>query len=328
LHPLKAHDRKRFLSGLSDGETIYRPLQYLDLTGTTNVTLKTLSDADERPVLIRELGMAAHNRTVFKTYELIKGVQADLTEIRNACLSSETAKCEPDFSLVMKALAAISDAIEEARPDFVAVVSEPDDQSDNLAEVGGSSADIAVGKHPGQLINVNNHDHARALLKACMAYYAHSEPSSPVLLLLIEAERLIGAPLVKAVAALMPQNMETITVRLGDSGFALNASRLAELTKLISEGHEAGTGIQGDTLAGSDAAREAPGTGASSSDPGPVVINTRDNALTAIASVELWFTTVEASSPVPLLLSKAQSYASKNFQSIIADLITNSTETA
>jgi type VI secretion system protein ImpA len=272
--------------------------------------------------------MAAHNRTVFKTYELIKGVQADLTEIRNACLSSETAKCEPDFSLVMKALAAISDAIEEARPDFVAVVSEPDDQSDNLAEVGGSSADIAVGKHPGQLINVNNHDHARALLKACMAYYAHSEPSSPVLLLLIEAERLIGAPLVKAVAALMPQNMETITVRLGDSGFALNASRLAELTKLISEGHEAGTGIQGDTLAGSDAAREAPGTGASSSDPGPVVINTRDNALTAIASVELWFTTVEASSPVPLLLSKAQSYASKNFQSIIADLITNSTETA
>jgi type VI secretion system protein ImpA len=66
------------------------------------------------------------------------------------------------------------------------------------------------------------------------------------------------------------------------------------------------------------AAEAANGAGAS---PNAYSAQSRAEAMTLMAEVEQFYTAAEPSSPVPMLLAKANSFSNRDFKAILKDLI-------
>ncbi len=181
---------------------------------------------------------------------------------------------------------------------------------------------------------------AAQALAAAVDYFRRNEPASPTLLLVAQAQDLVGKSLHQILSALMPERTDHARFALGgDIPLNLPLQRLSELPGLTGDiGSDSATPDDGssDSWGSSswDAPAEAEETGDRSADaPAEVTpdlpqparpvasATTRQEALALLSAVARHFRQHEPASPIPLLLDRAAGYASKDFATLLKELM-------
>jgi type VI secretion system protein ImpA len=182
---------------------------------------------------------------------------------------------------------------------------------------GEQKADAAAGDRSGLMqvvrsvfrpdperakaLKIKSHAEAKAVLVRLEEYFQTKEPSSPSGLLVRQARMLVGRPLIEALEALAPAKVETMIIQVDKaSGFSLGVAKIRALS------------------ASDNSEPQAWETKASAS---TVPVETREDVFLAIHTVEEFLFETEPSSPVPMLLSQARSFMSKDFATIMRELL-------
>lgn len=143
---------------------------------------------------------------------------------------------------------------------------------------------------------------AAAALAAAGGYFARAEPSNPALLLVRQAEEMVGKSFIEVMRILVPSFVESAAINIGrDKVFDLPIERMASL---VTE---------------SDAA-PPPESGAEAQNTAFLVEN-RAQALALLGQVATFFRTAEPSSPIPFLIDRARDLAQRDFLSLLHDVL-------
>lgn len=311
VHPIAMAERRDALADLNQQIAIQQPLLFYSLTGSGEVTLRKLRVArgqgtalagDEDlslAVLSETLADPSNRKRVDAAHAAFAKLDDCLSRIDNACQSLEQSAFTPSFGDLKRIVSEALEAFVAARPELQTETDAPADPPAQEPDAPKAVSDKQIGA-------VLSHAHARKILEACEQYYRQAEPSSAALLLVTQARLLIGKPLVEAIETLLPAQAAQAVVDFGpQTGFALNMERLRSLT---AEGPAMIALAEGEPV-----------------DSVPV-ISDGQAAAGAMRSVEVYFQQAERSSPVPLLLQRARSYADKDFQALVAELIPNQTQ--
>jgi type VI secretion system protein ImpA len=141
---------------------------------------------------------------------------------------------------------------------------------------------------------------AAAALGGVATYFGRMEPSSPALLLVRQAEHLLGKSFAEAIRMLVPNHAETAAINIGRGWvFDLSVDRMAAL-----------------------AASSEPVQPTASEEPEAAVsVTSRAQALALLEQVSVFFRNVEPSSPVPFLADRARELAQRDFLSLLVDVL-------
>ena len=140
-------------------------------------------------------------------------------------------------------------------------------------------------------------------LAACLGYFRRMEPSSPAVLLIGQAQQLIGKSLIEVIQIMFPEHVDKAVLEIGDTlKFRLPLERLPA--------------PDGYADAESDDAGEA------AEKPAEVaVITTRAEAISGMRSVAAFYRQIEPSHPTPLLMDKACALAQHDFMSLLGNIL-------
>ena len=153
---------------------------------------------------------------------------------------------------------------------------------------------VAVGKITGPA-------EAAAALTAAGDYFAHHEPSSPTLLLVRQANQLLGKSFLEVMRVLVPNHVETAAIEIGRlESFSLPIERLSA----FGEGNGAFAQPNGDGTA-----------------PPVFTAGSRAEALALLDQVAAYLRVAEPSSPVPFLIERARDLAQRDFLSVLKALL-------
>jgi len=312
-------ERRDTLNDLAQQNTVLLPLQFAGLTGTTEVTLRKLriaagqatplsfEDEISSAMLQDSLAAPTNRKKVDESHGALLSLSQSLARIVATCQVNESHPFSPALDplqdLVTECLEAITDARADLRgAEIDAPPPRPAAEEPGQPEPVAPTAAAPQASDGQSRLQVDSHQEARQVLEACEAYYRHNEPSSAALLLVTQARVLIGRPLIEALETLLPQEAAKAIVEFGpQTGFVMNIDRLRALS--------------------SDGAGQSPEPAAESPSAPAPVIETSADAVDALRGVESFFRSYEKSSPVPLLLQRARSYADKDFRALVEELI-------
>jgi type VI secretion system protein ImpA len=157
-------------------------------------------------------------------------------------------------------------------------------------------------REPGQEVSgeITNFSDARAALGAIAAYYERREPSNPALLLVRQAEQLVGKSFLDALRVLVPGYVEDVKVQIGRTQvFDLPVERLSEFAFVES--------------------------GAEETEVAEFSVTNRENALQLLAKVSAFYHATEPSSPVPYLIERARNFAGRDFLGLLREMLPRDT---
>lgn len=317
-HPQDTADRRGALEELGAATTVVTPLQYINLAGAGEVSLRKYMAATGQsepregevglngPTMLGELGSPSNKGAVDQSWKLIEAALDAIQRIKGACLRGDR-----PFTIGLVAtgetLIEMRNLIGQARPDLQGSLTP-------AAPVAASETDVFTSGDTATMVApamstvpslapqvIPSQAAARQALKAIELFFARYEPSSATLLLVTQARLLVGKPLVEAIETLLPDDLNKTRIDFGpNTGFSMSMDRLRLLSKELA------------TLA--PAEPEA--------DPGPPpVITTRAEVAAWLRDVDDYFRKREPASPIPLLLSRAKSYLDKDFSALISELI-------
>jgi type VI secretion system protein ImpA len=142
---------------------------------------------------------------------------------------------------------------------------------------------------------------AALALEAVAGYFRLSEPSSPVLLLVLQAQQMLGKSFVEALRMLLPSHVDSAAINIGkDRFFDLPVERMAGLL---------------------DAAEPASDQAARPAGAEPPTVTQRGQALALLEQVGAFYRLAEPSSPVPYLTDRARELAQRDFLSLLRDVL-------
>ncbi len=178
----------------------------------------------------------------------------------------------------------------------------PDETS--AAKTDDAEPDAPAGSAPA----IHSTSQAQAALAAAAAYFAQSEPSSPILLLIGQAQALVGRSFYEAMQVLLPEESPKARLRVGqEPAFVLLLERLASLPVVTAT--QGGDKIVTDIVDNETAADDASILPASD----------RRKAMILLQQVAAHFRRAEPSSPIPLLLDRAEGIAGKDFFGLLRE---------
>ena len=170
-------------------------------------------------------------------------------------------------------------------------------------EAGQGAEDGSAGASPRSSYSgqrVTSMAAAATALDAVANYFARSEPSSPALLLVRQAQQMLGKSFVEALRILVPAHAESAAINVGkDRFFDLPIERMAGLLD----------GMPTPDLAASENPEMA------------FSVENRGQALGLLDQVAAYFRNVEPSSPVPFLIDRARELAQRDFLSLLRDVL-------
>lgn len=311
LHPQPSRDRaerRASLEALASPTTVVLPLAHLCLLGRNDVSLRRhqvatgraaarLSEGDlpGQDVLAPLRGDAAA-RQVAGTHGLIGRALDAVSAIgRHSAAAAEGVT--PDLTALRQVLGDIHAMIGQARPELRPWTERAAAVDPVITPPTAPSPDAAA-----PVSAIGDRATAEAALGRVQDWLSRHEPSSAVLLLVVQARQLVGLPLIRAIEALMPDRAASVALHLGQgSGFVLPMDRLRDLT----------------ALALPDA---GPGSGATPPPPAPPIAS-RAEMIGLVQAVEAFFLRHEPSSPVPLVLSKARDLLDQDFGAVMRELL-------
>lgn len=318
LHPVDKSDRADALAELDALQTVIFPLDDAVLVKDRregDVTLRGWLVAHERVPrrsesdpydpggLVDALSRSEHADKVEQLHGMAESLTAALERITDAVQS--TGGPVPRLERLTDRVTALREMIRAARTDLAegeeaAEPGESDDAEDT--DTAAPQPSQAATFRPGQL---KSHAEARDHLIAVETYIRRFEPSSPALVLVVQARRLIGRPLVEALDVLLGSGAERARIEFGtESGFALQMSQM----RLLSDTDA--NDIPAEALEPADLPPHDP----------PAPVNNRDHAGKSLKQIEDFFRKVEPTSPIPILLFRAKATLGRDFQSLLREL--------
>ncbi|HUG60452.1 MAG TPA: hypothetical protein VMP03_01330, partial [Methylomirabilota bacterium] len=170
---------------------------------------------------------------------------------------------------------------------------DPSQALDAVAEDGDAEpeTDAASTAAPVRVGAIRSQADAAAALDAAIAYYQSYEPSSPAIPLIEQARASLGRSLYEVIAMLVPDHAATARIHVGaEPAFAVPL--------------------------------KAGANGCANPEPGPTAeISTRAEASALLEQVAHFYRQSEPSSPVPLLIDRARALGSRDFLSLLKDLL-------
>ena len=143
---------------------------------------------------------------------------------------------------------------------------------------------------------------AAAALDAATRYLSDAEPSSPALLLLRQAQALVGKPFLDAMKALFPEQVRHVAVAVAAPAiFRLPLTQLAE-NGVPTEDHE-GASVAEDR-----------------GEPVLVPVS-RADALSLLDGAASYYRAAEPSSPIPMLLDRARPLLGQDFMALVRSML-------
>lgn len=325
VHPRDPVERQNALEELNAQPTVIAPLDYAALitdrrsgeiiyrpygTGTGKITVREGEEPGDAGLATAALGSSENIAAVDALYAQLTGIRDGLKEVTAICQSAAQ-PCTPRFDKLMDKLGDFILLVETARPDLAGAAADAEDEGGAVAEVADGGEAPASGGSAGQTItmtavvgDIPNHRAAYRALKALEAYFVSTEPSSLALILVTQSRILIGRPLSEAFDALLENNSNYAVLNFGtEQGFSLSMYRMRELAT------QAG-------IPGAEALDEW-----QEGDPDPPVIVSRDHAGIVLKQIEEFFRQREPASPIPILLFKARNFLTKDFHSLVRELL-------
>jgi len=215
----------------------------------------------------------------------MQSIKASIAGIRSVWLDRAGFDNAPSFDvltpLVDRILAFVRTAIAKRDPSVA------------VSEEAGGEADTgeATAGAPSQFSTLPDIDTA---LASALAYFETNEPSSAAVLLIGQARHLLGRNLYEVMKVLAPTHADTARVFVGaDTSFTVPVNAIAEKPSLA-ETFERAT-------------------------PEPAA--SRAEAIALIDSIATHLRRAEPSSPLPWLLDRAKALASRDFVSLLKDLL-------
>ncbi|WP_293794672.1 type VI secretion system ImpA family N-terminal domain-containing protein [uncultured Bosea sp.] len=204
----------------------------------------------------------------------------------------------------------------------------------------GSAANTASFV-PGSLSSIL---HVKDTLSACLGYFRKTEPSSPAVLLIGQAQQLIGKSLIEVIQIMFPDHVDKAVIEIGDQRrFRLPLERLpapdgyeadseyqagSDSDESYSDSSDdAGDGYDSDAEASDETSEESDGEAIEAapapvvSVPSAIVIGSRADAVSAMRAVAAFYRQIEPSHPTPLLMDKACALAQHDFMSLLGNIL-------
>ena len=293
--------------------TVVNPLQFLPLIenrrhGTVTFRSYQIAKGELSSTGAEgELDLATIERIIGETdLDVLKSTSAGFSELAAVIATIKNLWRDKSGStqpLTFEKLSGVVDAIAiwlgqvvEAR-DPSAASANPESAASEDGESGSDSAVQTAADFP----KVSSSAIAAAALNAVAGYFARSEPSSPALLLVRQAQEMVGKSFVEAIRMLVPAHAEAAAVNIGrDRFFDLPIERMAALDP-------------GGQLA-------SPAAGSQDQDV-VFTVESRNQALFLLGQVAGYFRVSEPSSPIPLLADRARELAQRDFLSLLQDVL-------
>src|SRR5829696_5556396 len=260
--------------------------------------------------------MEADLPRLVETANHLRSLQTALGGIRATCVAKVGHEKAVSFDnlgpVAGNALAVLESIIVKRDPSGVPKAVAPERSAETAVQAGKTT------RYQG-LPSLGSTREAAAALAAAAAYFRRFEPSNPAVLLVRQAEELMGKSFLEVMRILMPNQAEQATVQIrGAQSFALPIERLSAL---ISDGDQAGSSEVEELAAGEDGSDcEVAHISNGAGEPF-CGVRTRDEALRLLVQVGNYYRAVEPSSPVPLLTERALSLAECDFLSLLRDLL-------
>jgi type VI secretion system protein ImpA len=151
---------------------------------------------------------------------------------------------------------------------------------------------------------VNSPATAGRALAAVAEYFSCNEPSNPALLLVKQAQALLGKSFLEVIQALVPDHLAKAAVNIGNEQyFPLPVQRLS-----------AAAG------AAEGAAAAAKGTGQGDTEV-QFEVRSRTEALRLLDQIGRYFSTAEPPSPIPFFTERASDLATRDFLSVLKTML-------
>jgi len=158
---------------------------------------------------------------------------------------------------------------------------------------------------------------AASALAAVSRYLDRFEPSNPALLLVRQAEQLIGKSLLEVMRILVPDFVDQAAIKVGKGQvFKLPIEKLS----LLASPGDSGRSDTAMVDTGNGQAGGAPATDAASPS-GSMVVSTRREAVGLLGEVGAYYRLAEPSSPVAVLMEGARELAERDFLSLLKELL-------
>jgi type VI secretion system protein ImpA len=312
------------LETLDDAAPVLLPLQYVRLIEDKRIGVISYrnymlaagevqpregEDLRDQATLDRAM-MEAELPALIERRRQIEAVQAALRTIEQICAerTGQRTNIEKLPALADKIFGLLNAII--AKRDPSAAVAEP---AETAAEAGDAAAPaaIVVGRIAGKA-------DAAAALAAIARYFNEAEPSNPALLLVRQAEQLMGKSLVEVMQVLMPSQFDRAKFWIGkDQAFDIPIERLAPFASI-------------EPVAGNGAAPEET---ADASEPGsdeqpepgaPRLVQGRGEAFALLEQVTAYFRVAEPSSPIALITERARTLGERDFLTLLKELLPGS----
>jgi len=325
IHPRDPVERQNALEELNAQPTVLAPLDYAALitdrrsgdiiyrpygTGSGKLTLREGEEPGDAGLATTALGSSENIAAVDALYAQLIALRDGLKEVTTICQRAAQ-PCTPRFDKLLDKLGDFILLVETARPDLAGAPAEETVEDGAFAEGVEGGEVPASGGAAGQTItmtavvgDIADHRAAYRALKALEAYFVSTEPSSLALILVTQSRILIGRPLSEAIDALLEQNANYAVLNFGtEQGFSLSMYRMRELAT------QAG-------IPGAEALDEW-----QEGDAEPPVIVSREHAGIVLKQIEDFFRQREPASPIPILLFKARNFLTKDFHSLVRELL-------
>lgn len=219
-----------------------------------------------------------------------------LTDIRNVC----TERAGFEQAMKLERLPALVDKMRALLNTYVA----KRDPSASLSTEAAVPGAELTGAGPVTVTgDVRSLGDAAAALAAVAAYFSRNEPSNPALLLVRQAEQLMGKSFMEIMQVLVPAHVDQAAINIGrDQVLHLPLQRLAELSATSSS-----ETVNGD---GSDTPAEL-----------PTEAKTRADAFKLLEQTAAFYRATEPSSPLPYLIERARNLADQDFLSLLKHVL-------
>jgi type VI secretion system protein ImpA len=307
--------RMAALESLDDMPPVIFPMQYLPLVNhrrlgpityrswmiATGEAKPREGEAIVEPAAIEAAMMEVELPALIETRGQFQGLQSALGNLRGICVdragADRAAKLERLPDLVGKILKLLEGVVIKRDPSLATAQADTAEMADGNAAPAGSST-IPAGAI------ASTRDVADALA-AIADYFGRHEPSSPALLLVRQAEQLMGKSFLEVMRVLVPNHIEQAAVQIGKDRqiFDLPIERLSAFAEGLPVPDEE--------------AAEATDTAA----PRRLEAKTRDDAIRLLEQIGSYYRIAEPSSPVPFLTDRARSFVERDFLSLLKELL-------
>jgi type VI secretion system protein ImpA len=252
-------------------------------------------------------------------------------------------KVGADHALSFPRLSALVDQI-VAFLDAAVARRVPGHQAMPVAEVAPGTVAPAgnVSFAPGTCGNILQ---VKDTLASCLGYFRRMEPSSPAVLLIGQAQQLIGKSLIEVIQIMFPEHLDKAVLEIGDRPrFRLPLERLSAPDDAVEEESEEDNSYEDssdeetsyeessdepfeDGDAGADDEAEAVEEQAAAPLRAAAVpsvarrIESRTDAVAGMRAVAAFYRQIEPSHPTPLLMDKACALAQQDFMALLGNIL-------